>query len=441
MLRVHLLAHPVLASLLLLACGGLADSAEDVGETGGAEEATSAPTDAGDETAATTGPPVVPGCDVVVRGEEDGPEALAAAIEGHREGGGTVCLSGTFHPTGPIGGADVHALTLRGIDPGDEVGAGATLDFARTAGLSFTGFTGLTLENLSVVDALADAVVAAEGSDFTARGVRVAWSGANTGEELFGIRVAEATGVTIEGCDVAGARDAGIWVQASTAVTVRGSHAHGNVAGIELENCAQGEIVDNDADGNVIGLFVLDLPMSAFGNGGGILVRGNRSRDNNIANFAADGAVSASIPTGIGALVLASDRVELRDNEFTGNDTTGALVVSFAVVELLSGMSYDDPTYDGWPETVEIHDNTFAGNGTMPADVFTSVFMQPTMPAITWDGAVDEDKPVDPALALCIRANGDADFLNLDALNLGANKSSDLTPHDCDHPDVPGAGG
>ena len=35
-----------------------------------------------------------------------------------------------------------------------------------------------------------------------------------------------------------------------------------------------------------------------------------------------------------------------------------------------------------------------------------------------------------------IRDNGDADFLNIDALDLGADKSPDLAPHDCDHPDV-----
>ena len=68
--------------------------------------------------------------------------------------------------------------------------------------------------------------------------------------------------------------------------------------------------------------------------------------------------------------------------------------------------------------------------------LLAQVFMLEQGPAILWDGAFDEMLP-DPAFGLCVRGNGDADFLNLDALHGGADKSTDLAPHDCDHPDVP----
>lgn len=424
---------PTLPALcLFLACSDPPADADTGTATTTGTTTTATPT----TTDATTGPPAIPGCDTVVRGAEDGPDVLAEALAAATPGA-TICLSGTFTPTATLALAGVPDLTLRGVDTGDAIGAGATLDFQRAAGtpgLQFTGTNNLTLDNLTVENTTGDAIAIADADAVTVSRVRVRWDGANTGAELFGLRIDACTAVLVDACEATGARDAGIWLHASDGVIVQGSLATANVAGIELENCTHGDVVDNDVSGNVIGLFVLDLPNTA--NGGDILVRDNRSSANNIPNFADAAAVSASIPTGIGALVLATDRVELRGNTLTDNDTTGALVVSFAVVELLSGMSLDDPAYDGWPETIEIHDNTFAGNGQMPAEVFTTVFQQPTMPAITWDGATDEMKPADPTRALCIRTNGDADFLNLDALNLGAMKTTDLTPHDCDHPDV-----
>jgi parallel beta-helix repeat protein len=427
---------------LLLACAAPGDDTTEADTTAAATAAsttTGTPTTTGTITTddATTGPPAVPGCDVVVRAD-DGPAALAGALAG-AVADSTICLSGQFTPGDTLTLSGASGVTIRGIDPGDGPGVGAVLDFQRTAGapgLAVDGAAGLTLDNISFLNALGDGVRITAATDLHLDRIKVAWDGPTAGGELFAIYVSGAAGVLIERSEASGGRDAGIFVQGSTDVLVRGNRATANVSGVELENCTRGQIEDNDVEANVIGLFVLDLPGSGFGNGGDILVTNNRSRANNAVNFAEEGSVVASIPTGIGALVLASDRVELAGNELADNDTTGALVVSFEVVALLSGATHDDPTYDPWPQTVEIHDNTFTNNGQMPAEVFQTVFGQPTLPAITWDGAVDESKD-DPQLNLCIRANGDADFLDLDALNLGEDKSTDLAPHDCDHPDVP----
>lgn len=57
---------------------------------------------------------------------------------------------------------------------------------------------------------------------------------------------------------------------------------------------------------------------------------------------------------------------------------------------------------------------------------------------MAWDGVVDLAKDNGGGqLDLCIRANGDADFVDFDALGLGAGKSFDLAPHDCAHPPLP----
>lgn len=428
------------APLLLLLCVACASPGD--GSTGSASGSTSGASTTGfemtssDELPVTTGAELPDGCDALIRGE-DGTEALAAALGGAAENR-TICVSGKFAGISTIEASNVMGLTLRGVDAGEGIGAGAVFDFAGIAGapgLRFTEVDGLTLENFSVVNAVGDGLVVSGGQDVTIRRVRVAFDAPNNGGQLFGIRADTLTRVLVDECSAVGGADAGIFVQASTSVVVRGSHASGNVSGIELENCALGEVHDNEVEGNVIGLFVLDLPESPFGNGGDVLVRDNVSRANNLANFAPEELVVASIPNGIGALVLASDRVELRGNEFNNNDTTGVLVVSFAVVELLSGTMHMDVSYDPYPQTVEIHGNTFVDNGQMPAELLASVFMIATGPAILWDGAFDELNN-EPSQRLCIRDNGDADFLNMDALNLGENKSVDLAPHDCDHPDV-----
>lgn len=387
-------------------------------------------------TEVTTGEALPDGCDALVRGE-DGTEALQMALGGAAEDR-TICVSGEFAGTGTIAASNIKGLTLRGVDEGEGIGAGAVFDFAGVAGapgMLFEMVDGLTLENFSVVNAMGDGLVVSGGQDVTIRRVRVAFDAPNNGGQLFGVRADSLTRVLVDECAAVGGADAGIFVQGSTSVVVRGSHASGNVSGIELENCAMGEVHDNEVEGNVIGLFVLDLPETEFGNGGDVLVRDNVSRENNIENFAPPELVVASIPNGIGALVLASDRVELRGNQFDKNNTTGVLVVSFAVVELLSGTMHMDASYDPYPQTVEIHGNAFIDNGQMPAELLASVFMIETGPAILWDGAFDEMNN-ESSQWLCIQDNGDADFLNMDALNLGADKSADLTPHDCDHPDV-----
>jgi|JI10StandDraft_1071094.scaffolds.fasta_scaffold251079_2 parallel beta-helix repeat protein len=424
--------------LLVSACASPAGG-ETEGSSSAAETTSGAPTSegSGEASEATTSDELPDGCDVLVRGEVEGSEGLQAAIDG-ADAGARICVRGEFTGTATIGATGKSGLTITGIGDGESGLDGAVFEFGRAAGapgFRFEDVEGLTLEHLTVRGTLGDGIVVSGGTDLKMVDVTVGWDGANTGAELFAIRADNLTGVLIDGCEASGGRDAGIFVQQSRSVIVRDSRATGNVSGIELENCAGAEVHDNTVSGNVIGLFVLDLPDTPFGNGGDVLVRDNTSDANNAVNFAEEGSVVASIPAGIGALVLASDRVELRGNSFTGNDTTGVLVVSFAVVGLLSGMMFDDPGFDPYPQTIEIHDNRFAGNGTNPAELFASVFMLAMMPAITWDGAADEMKD-DPALRLCIRDNGDADFLNIDALDLGADKSPDLAPHDCDHPDV-----
>ncbi|MBA3546699.1 MAG: right-handed parallel beta-helix repeat-containing protein [Nannocystis sp.] len=395
----------------------------------------------------TTGPDLSPECDVMLHGESDDADAVQAALTGAGEGA-TICFTGEFMAPGAgFSVASTRGLTLRGVPlAGSEgIGAGALFDFAAEGsapGLLLTDAEDLTIEGLTLRSSGGDGLTIFGGARVKLRDLRVSWAaGASEDNGAFGMHVRDVVDLQIADSEVSDAADAGIYAAGSRNVVFKSNLAHGNVAGLEAENCENVEISDNEASDNTVGIFVLDLPMQAAGNGGGVLVQGNRILDNNHANFAPAGKISASVPVGIGALVLAVDEVELQGNLIENNDSTGVLVVSFTTLSLVSGMSYNDPNFDPDPETVEIDDNQLLANGDAPDDLFVSLFQQPMMPDITWDGAFDslkKDKDnADGALSLCIRGNGDADFLNLDAANFGANKSTDLAPHDCDHPARP----
>lgn len=376
-------------------------------------------------------------CDVtLVAGIAD-----AADIQAYLDDAGddaTLCLSGEFVVDRALTASNKSNFTLM---TAPKTAAPAVLDFQGAGdptGLALSGMTGVTVERLQLRDPLGDALEVADSTDVTVRAVVVAWSaGPKPTNGHFGVRVVASEDVVIEDCSVSGAADAGIFTGGASGVIMRGNTATGNVTGLQVENTERAHIHDNTSTGNALGVFVVDLPTAPSGIGE-VLVEGNEIHKNGGVNFAPDELLSSAIPAGIGVMVLATDTVELRGNTIADNPSAGVMVVSFETVALLSqytGML--DPGYDGYPETIDIHDNTLTGNGLMPASLFASVFLLEQMPDLAWDGAADVDKDnADGHLSLCIRNNGDADFVNLDALNLGLDKNTDLAPHDCSHPPV-----
>jgi parallel beta-helix repeat protein len=255
----------------------------------------------------------------------------------------------------------------------------------------------------------------------------------------YGLYPVECENVLVEESEVVGASDAGIYVGQSEHIVVRNNIAHGNVAGIEIENCANADVFGNEAYDNTGGLLVFDLPDLPAGNGGRIKVHDNLVRENNRENFATVGTIVSFVPPGTGMLVLAADEVEIHENEIRDNQGTGIILFSFQTVEAVGGgSSEDDPSFDPYLETTFIHDNTFSGNGTMPRDLLELVAQgASTLEDIQWDGIVRDGRD---ASTLCIRNNGEATFRNfeLDPSTLEFGEPSfDLAPHDCVHPALP----
>jgi len=207
-----------------------------------------------------------------------------------------------------------------------------------------------------------------------------------------------------------------------------------NVAGIEIENSTFADVYDNVATNNTGGILVFDLPNLPVQGGRNTRVFNNRIINNNTANFAPEGNIVGDVPAGTGLMVLANDNIEVFGNQFTDNDSTHIIVVSYYITE----RPFEDPNYDPFPELIFIHDNQFGGGGANPDSEPLIALQQATqraIPAVVWDGAMIPDKA--PQQILCLADNVNLSFVNLDAGNGFAEPSFNAANHACLLPQLP----
>ena len=284
---------------------------------------------------------------------------------------------------------------------------------ASTQGLEVTG-NNFTLENLAIEDTAGNAVKVVGCRNLTFRGVRVEWTGEPTSANgAYGLYPVQCENVLLENCTAIGASDAGIYVGQCRNVIVRKCRAERNVAGIEIENTVGADVYENVATNNSGGLLVFDMPGLQLKQGGLVRVYQNNVVANNHRNFADPGAIVASVPPGTGVMVLATDNVEVFDNQIDQNQTASVLILSFTTVE----QKISDTSFDPVPEKTSIHDNRITGGGTKPSGSIATI-LQPVLgdqfPDILWDGTL---KPgTEPSLR--IAGNGAATFVNFDIQNL-----------------------
>ncbi len=118
---------------------------------------------------------------------------------------------------------------------------------------------------------------------------------------------------------------------------------------------------------------------------------------------------------------MATDDVEVFENQIEDNNSFSISVVSFLIYQKKS----KDKNYDPYPEGVFVHDNQISGGGTVPDGelglALKSIIGTP-LPDIVYDGVVDSQKLVDGKLpvekSLRLFNNGAARFLNIDFSNL-----------------------
>jgi parallel beta-helix repeat protein len=300
-------------------------------------------------------------------------------------------------------------------------------------GLSITGQKDVTVEDLAVVDAKGDAIKVTGCDGLTFRNVRVSWSGGpKTENGAYGIYPVMCTNVLVEDCHVTDASDAGIYVGQSEKIIVRRNRVEHNVAGIEIENSIDADVYENIATNNTGGILVFSLPdLPKLKVGHHTRVYNNQVVDNNHENFAPKGAAVANVPAGTGVMILANRHVEIFDNKIENNQNCGVSICSY----LVTLRPYQqDKGYDPYCEAIFIHNNDFKDNGGKPSgklgELVAKLIGAETLPDIVYDGVIDPAKAVDghlpPDLAIRIRDNGDADFVNFDFA--GIDLSNPLAP-------------
>jgi len=290
------------------------------------------------------------------------------------------------------------------------------------------------IEDLAIEDTVGDALKINGSTNVIIRRVRVEWTGgALSTNGAYGIYPVQSSNILIDESVAIGASDAGIYVGQSTQIIVRNSRVEYNVAGIEIENSTFADVHNNIATNNTGGILVFDLPNLPVQGGRNTRVFDNNIFANNTDNFAPEGNIVGTVPTGTGLMILANDNIEVFGNQFTDNDSANIIIVSY----FINGLPINDPDYDPIPESIYIHNNRFTGGGenpdSEPLALLQSATGQP-IPDVVWDGTMFPGKQLKDAL--CLQDNGEMTFVNLDAANDFAAPSFDASAHQCALPNL-----
>ncbi len=373
------------------------------------------------------------GCNTVVEpSANDGEKVQEALI--NAAAGSTVCLGrGTFKFETELSIAQSN-LTVRG--QGKDV---TILDFSKqTVGANGIQINsdGVTVEGFAVKNMPGDGIRATGVKDITFRKVAVIWDANESLENgAYGLYPVSSEGVVIEGCVVKGARDAGVYVGQSKRVLLVDNEAYGNVAGYELENTIEAEAYGNWAHDNTAGFLIFNLPDLPVQNGGvgRSLVHDNIFERNDLPNFASPGSIIATVPFGVGLVLLASDKNEITNNEIRENGTTGILILSYT--ETFVGTS-NDPNFDAYPEGNYIHGNKFTNNGLAAAPTIAALVIADPLPDVLTDGCTDPIKMnMMNELTNCLSSNGTITYANLGVCD-GFKETTDMAPVTCEQPAV-----
>jgi parallel beta-helix repeat protein len=311
-----------------------------------------------------TAPTLPEGCDYLVGPSDDAQDELQTQLI-EAEENSTVCIDeGTYSFTTEIS-SSVNGLTIRGMGSDKTILDFSTQDVGGN-GLHVTG-DNVTLEDFEVRNAPGDGIRSEDVTGIIYRRLRVVWTTpASRDNGAYGLYPVKSRNVTVEDCYVTGASDAGIYVGQSSFILVRGNEVTGNVAGIEIENSVDAEVVDNLVYGNTGGVLIFNLPELPMIDGKRAKVHNNEIRDNNLPNFAGPGAFVYNVPGGSGVIILASDSNEISDNIISGNDSGGIIMTSY-LDDVFGG--YEDENFDRNTEGNYLFGNTYENNGKKPQGI------------------------------------------------------------------------
>ena len=359
------------------------------------------------------------------------------------ESGGTVAFGeGTFNLRTDLS-LDVDNVTIKGAGMND-----TTLSFkGQTSGAQGILVTAnnFVIRDIGIEDTKGDALKILGSDGVTIERVRVEWTaGPNETNGAYGLYPVQCKNVLITNSLVRGASDAGVYVGQSDNIVVRDNTAEQNVAGIEIENSTRADVFNNRATKNTGGILVFNLPGLDIKNGAVTRVYDNQVFENNTVNFAPAGNIVGLVPTGTGIAILAAHQVEIFNNTIRDHKSINIGIISYVP----TGIAVNDPSYDQYPTAIAIHDNTLTGTSDMPTGMLGALLIsalgeiQPAppyiIPDVAWDGVLDPARIYGENDRICIKGNGDANFINLAwPLSDATLPTLEMSPHDCALPALP----
>lgn len=321
--------------------------------------------------------------DLIVPAGPDAQERLQTALLDAKAGDVVLIGPGVFDLTDGLS-LDVGGVTVLGAGPDKTI-------------LSFKGQLGagegllvtapdVVLKNFAVEDSKGDGIKSKGADRIVYKNIRVEWTGGpKTSNGAYGIYPVSSAYVLIDGVEVKGASDAGIYVGQSEHIIVRNSVAKYNVAGIEIENSRHADVHDNLAQHNTGGILIFDMPNLPKMNGGAVRVFNNRAIENDTPNFAPPGNIVATVPMGTGILVMANDQVHVFGNQLSGNATSNVTIAAYRE-------AYEDANFDPLPTDIAVYDNVHGRAGYapgLPGGEQLAAAFGGSIPPILWDGAGD----------------------------------------------------
>jgi len=173
-----------------------------------------------------------------------------------------------------------------------------------------------------------------------------------------------------------GSADTAMWVAASSNVRVMGNELYDSVIGLEVNVSLDIEVKHNDVHDNTVGIGLFH-PNSA-GNRqlpkmGNWVVEHNNVYDNNTPNFAPEDSFQASLPPGVGILVLGVSDNVVAKNTVEDNNFVGIGVLGWCTATSGTEYSCDNPNRppeaDPAANNNLVSQNQVSGNGTDPPPI------------------------------------------------------------------------
>lgn len=160
-----------------------------------------------------------------------------------------------------------------------------------------------------------------------------------------------------------GIEDAAIYVGMCENIDIVHNETFGSVMGIEGENSHHILIENNYVHDNSAGIMLSLVPSLPIKTSSDMIVRNNFIVNNNLKNFAPEGAIAAGVPAGSGIFIFATDNVRIEGNLIKNNDSVGIMAADHGFIG-----GVPDPEMDPRPDRIQVLDNLFIGNGSAPKD-------------------------------------------------------------------------